>query len=123
MNLVVPNFLASEMIRGSTEMLAKLFDVLDIGFPSRRRQIADRHVLVWGSSRGHSGRALVNPSFLVRLEARFFVPAPPRLNGDTRRGCQGWPRSGYPMGLALIGPKRGATLRQGGASAPSAMKQ
>lgn len=49
-------------------------------------------------------RTLVNPSFLVRLEARFFVPAHLVSTATRAGGCQGWPRSGYPMGLALIGP-------------------
>ena len=35
MNLIGTNVLNAETIRGSTEMEAKLLDVVDIGFPSR----------------------------------------------------------------------------------------
>src|SRR5262249_36940046 len=44
-DLVGTNILEAETIRGSPKILAKLLDVVDINFPSRRRQIADRHVL------------------------------------------------------------------------------
>src|SRR5262245_43508464 len=51
-DLVGTNLLEAETIRGSPKMEAKLLDVVDLDFPSRRRQIADRHVLDHATAQG-----------------------------------------------------------------------